>query len=196
MKRIISFAAALSMIFGAASCQKENLAGKEGDSKVTFSFQLPEEAVTKANISDGSLVDEIIYSIYVGEDIMYSGKIQKKNGAFTLEQDLVTGQTYDLLFWAQKKGPNDDHNYYYNTNSLKNVHAHYWDGRKNANDENRDAFYGARIGFKATGIATSETVKLYRPFAQINFGSSPTDWEKAQPLPSDLERPPWNAVPT
>ena len=29
-----------------------------------------------------------------------------------------------------------------------------------ANDENRDAFYGARIGFKATGIATSETVKL------------------------------------
>ena len=55
MKRIISFAAALTLIFGAASCQKDNLAGKEGDSKVLFSFELPEETATKADIADSPL---------------------------------------------------------------------------------------------------------------------------------------------
>ena len=155
----------------------------EGDSKVTFSVEIPEDVATKADMSDGTTVDELAYEVYVGEEVMYEGYVGLSGTRqFSLELNLVTGQTYDLLFWAQKKGPNNDHNYYYNTNSLKNVHAHYWDGRKDANDENRDAFYGARIGFKANGIATSETVKLYRPFAQINFGSSPKDWEKAQPF--------------
>ena len=188
MKRIISFAAALSMIFGAASCQKENLAGKEGDSKVTFSFQLPEEAATKADISDGSVVDEIIYSIYVGEDIMYSGIIEKKNGAFTLEQDLVTGQTYDLLFWAQKKGtgfyhipvsyPDNKARY-----DLKNVGINY--GDRISNDETRDAFFGSRLGFEPEGIATQETVYLYRPFAQVNFATSENDWNSASTFVND-----------
>lgn len=191
MKRIISFAAALSMIFGAASCQKENLAGKEGDSKVTFSFQLPEEAVTKANISDGSLVDEIIYSIYVGEDIMYSGIIEKVNGAFTLEQDLVTGQTYDLLFWAQKKGTGfyDINGYYVANNkyvyNLKNVEVVY-NGRI-SNDETRDAFFGSRLGFTPEGIATQETVYLYRPFSQVNFATSKNDWENASTFVNDSD---------
>ena len=190
MKRIISFAAALSMIFGAASCQKELTPGQEGDCKVTFSVEIPEDVATKAAyMSDGTTVNDLVYEVYVGDEVMYEGYVSptsKGSRQFSLELNLVTGQTYDLLFWAQKAPKNEngdlDHNYYYNTDNLKQVYAHYWDGRKDANDENRDAFYGARIGFKATGIATSETVKLYRPFAQINFGSSPTDWEKAQPF--------------
>ena len=163
----------------------------EGDSKVTFSIEIPEDVATKADayMSDGTTVNDLVYEVYVGDEVMYEGYVSptsKGSRQFSLELNLVTGQTYDLLFWAQKSPKNEngdiDHNYYYNTTNLKDVHAHYWNERKFANDENRDAFYGARIGFKATGIATSETVKLYRPFAQINFGSSPTDWEKAQPF--------------
>lgn len=178
MKRIISFAAALTLIFGAASCQKDNLTGKEGDSKVLFSFELPEEAATKADIADGSIVDEIIYRIYVGNDVMYSGTIEKVNGAFTLEQDLVTGQTYDLLFWAQKKSTG-----FYDTYDLKNVRINY--GNRISNDETRDAFFGSRLGFEPTGIATEETIYLYRPFAQVNFATSENDWNSASSFVND-----------
>ena len=191
MKRIISFAAALTLIFGAASCQKDNLAGKEGDSKVLFSFELPEEAATKADIADGSLIDQIIYSIYVGEDIMYSGTIEKKNGAFTLEQDLVTGQTYDLLFWAQVKGKDFYHiPVSYPDNKprydLKNVGINY--GGRISNDETRDAFFGSFIGFEPQGIASEETVYLYRPFAQVNFATSENDWSSASTFVNDGDK--------
>ena len=187
MKKIFSIAAAIAILFGAASCQKEITPGMEGDSKVTFSIEIPEDVATKTDMSDGTTVDDLAYEVYVGNEVMYEGYVGLSGTRqFSLELNLVTGQTYDLLFWAQKSPKNEngdiDHNYYYNTDNLKNVHANYWNERKFANDENRDAFYGARIGFKATGIATSETVKLYRPFAQINFGSSPNDWKKAQPF--------------
>ena len=58
MKKIISLAAAAAMIFGAASCQKEHTAGQEGDCKVSFNVVIPDEVVTKGDISDGKTVDE------------------------------------------------------------------------------------------------------------------------------------------
>lgn len=188
MKRIFSFAAAAALLFGAASCQKALTPGQEGDCKVAFSFEMPEEAATKADIADGSIVDEIIYSIYVGEDIMYSGTIEKVNGAFTLEQDLVTGQTYDLLFWAQKKGTGFYHipvSYADNKAryDLKNVGINY--GDRISNDETRDAFFGSRLGFEPQGIASEETVYLYRPFAQVNFATSENDWNSASTFVND-----------
>ena len=178
MKRIFSFAAAAAMIFGAASCQKDLTPGQKGDSPVSFTFELPEEAATKADMSDGSTVDELIYEVYVGQDQMYGGTIERKNGTFSLELNLVTGQTYDLLFWAQKKGAN-----YYNTNDLRDVEVYY--GGRLSNDEKRDAFYGSRLAFEPTGIATQETVYLYRPFAQVNFATSEKDWKGAKSFVND-----------
>ena len=177
MKKFFTIAAAAAMIFGAASCQKEILDGKKGDATVTFNVQIPEEVVTRAEMSDGSTVDQLVYEVYVGNDVMYEGTVPPTatgSGQFSLELNLVTGMTYDLLFWAQNSSVGC-----YNTDNLKNVSVNY---TGTANDEKRDAFYGARLGFEATGIATSETINLYRPFAQINFGSAPTDWEKAQPF--------------
>lgn len=174
MKKIFSIAAAFAMIFGAASCQKEILQnGKEGDSKVVFNVEIPEAAVTKAEMSDGSTVNELVWEVYVGDKRMYYGR-EKGSKQFVLELNLVTGQTYDLLFWAQTENNN-----YYDVDDLREVNVSY---EGPANDETRDAFYAARLGFQATGIATSETIKLYRPFAQINFGSAPNDWDKAQPF--------------
>lgn len=174
MKKIFSIAAAAAMIFGAASCQREDLLnGKDGDSKVVFNVEIPETAVTKAEMSDGSTVNELVWEVYVGDKRMYNGR-EKGSKQFVLELNLVTGQTYDLLFWAQT-----ENNPYYDVDDLREINVKY-DGP--ANDETRDAFYAARLGFQATGIATSETIKLYRPFAQINFGSAPNDWDKAQPF--------------
>ena len=194
MKRIISIAAAVAMIFGAASCQKDIIPGLDGDCKVTFGVVIPDEVVTKA-ISDGLTVDELIWEVYDHDTNkeLYSGKVSESsivNGKrqFVLELNLVSNLTYDLLFWAQKKGTN-----YYNTENLKSVRAYYNENYPNswnnnythayANDETRDAFFGSLKGYQTGGnVATEKTVTLKRPFAQINFASSPTDWERAKPF--------------
>lgn len=177
MKRIISFAAALSMMFAAASCQKD-LAPKGEDSTVSFSFELPEGAVTKAHLSSASLVNQLVYEVYVGNDVMYEGTVARaENGNFSLELNLVTGQKYDLLFWAQYNDDvNSHYSPYYNATNLKAVRVSY---KSDANDEKRDAFFGSRLGFEPSGIATQETVYLYRPFAQVNFATSEEDWRGA-----------------
>ena len=172
MKRIISIAAAAATIFGAASCQKDLIPGKDGDSKVTFSVVIPDEVATKA-ISDGLTVDELKWEVYDHDNNkeLYSGTVSESvivNGKrqFVLELNLVSNLTYDLLFWAQKKGTN-----YYNTDNLKDVRAYYNENYPNswnsnythayANDEARDAFYGALKGFETGGnVATEKTVTL------------------------------------
>ena len=177
MKRFLSIAAAFAMIFGAASCQREPVPGQKGDCKVSFNVVIPEDVVTKAQISDGSTVDELLYEVYVGGEEMYYGSVQPTapgSRQFVLELDLVTNMTYDILFWAQKKGAG-----HYKTSDLRRISTSYGTA---ANDETRDAFYGSVTGFTATGIATERTVTLKRPFAQINFGSSPNDWAKAGPF--------------
>ena len=123
MKRLISLAAAAAMIFGAASCQKESLLGKKGDSVVRFSVEVPADVTTKA-ISDGLTVDELVWEVYDHDTNkeLYSGKVSESsivNGKrqFVLELNLVSNLTYDLLFWAQKSGQK-----HYDTDSSGLVH--------------------------------------------------------------------------
>ena len=197
MKRIISIAAAVAMIFGAASCQKDIIPGLDGDCKVTFGVVIPDEVVTKA-ISDGLTVDELKWEVYDHDNNkkLYSGTVSESaivdgKRQFVLELNLVSNLTYDLLFWAQKKGTN-----YYNTDNLKDVRAYYNENYPNswnnnythayANDEARDAFFGSLKEYQTGGnVATEKTVILKRPFAQINFASSPSDWERAKPFIND-----------
>ena len=175
MRRIISFVAAVAMLAGAASCQREAAPGEV--SKAVFSVVVPESA-TKADVSDGSLVDKLFYEVYVGETLMYSGDVGPVSTSnpktFSLEINLVKGITYDILFWAQKGAQSC----YDLSNGLKQVMVSY-DG--DANDETRDAFYAACPNFQLTDDPT--TVYLTRPFAQINFGSHSTaDWKTALPF--------------
>lgn len=187
MKRIISIVAAASMLFGAASCQREPIPGKEGDSKVTFNVVVPDETVATRSISDGKTVDQLVWEVYVDNKEVYSGVVNESTinpytggRQFVLEIGLVSNLKYDILFWAQKSGENNDKNNYYYTEDLRNVHIN-----KNAvsNLEECDAFYGRIRNFETgENIATQNTVTLKRPFAQVNFASSPKDWEKAKPF--------------
>lgn len=68
------------------------------------------------------------------------------------------------MFWAQAEGATC-----YDIDDLKNIKISY-EGAV-ANDENRDAFYATRKELKVNGALT-ETIKLYRPFAQVNFGTA------------------------
>lgn len=160
-------AAALTML--AVSCNKEQVTevpdGQMVD--VTFTAALPGEMATKA-IGDGMTAKNLYVSVY--ENDAEKTKLDlDKTATFTdlktqVTFSLVKGKTYNFVFWAQAEGATC-----YDIDDLKNIKISY-EGAV-ANDETRDAFYATRKELKVNGALT-ETIKLYRPFAQVNFGTA------------------------
>lgn len=163
-------AAALTLL--AVSCNKEQVAevpdGQLVD--VTFTAALPGEMATKA-IGDGQTAKTLYVSVYENDDAKTKLELDK-TATFTdlktqVTFSLVKGKTYNFVFWAQaaEGAP-------YDVTDLKNIKISY-EGAE-ANDEKRDAFYATRKELKVNGALT-ETIKLYRPFAQVNFGTADYD---------------------
>lgn len=163
-------AAALTLL--AVSCNKEQVAevpdGQTVD--VTFTAALPGEMATKA-IGDGQTAKTLYVSVYENDDAKTKLDLDK-TATFTdlktqVTFSLVKGKTYNFVFWAQaaEGAP-------YDVTDLKNIKISY-EGAE-ANDEKRDAFYATRKELKVNGALT-ETIKLYRPFAQVNFGTADYD---------------------
>ncbi len=161
-------AAALTML--AVSCNKEQVTevpdGQMVD--VTFTAALPGEMATKA-LGDGMTAKNLYVSVYENDaEKSHLGDLDK-TATFTdlktqVTFSLVKGKTYNFVFWAQAEGATC-----YDIDDLKNIKISY-DGAV-ANDETRDAFYATRKELKVNGSLT-ETIKLYRPFAQVNFGTA------------------------
>lgn len=163
-------AAALTLL--AVSCNKEQVTevpdGQLVD--VTFTAALPGEMATKA-IGDGQTAKTLYVSVYENDDAKTKLELDK-TATFTdlttqVTFSLVKGKTYNFVFWAQaaEGAP-------YDVTDLKNIKISY-EGAE-ANDEKRDAFYATRKELKVNGALT-ETIKLYRPFAQVNFGTADYD---------------------
>ena len=168
MKTLKSLAAAALTLL-AVSCNKEQVAevpdGQMVD--VTFTAALPGEMATKA-IGDGQTAKTLYVSVYENDDAKTKLELDK-TATFTdlktqVTFSLVKGKTYNFVFWAQaaEGAP-------YDVTDLKNIKISY--ERAEANDEKRDAFYATRKELKVNGALT-ETIKLYRPFAQVNFGTA------------------------
>lgn len=161
-------AAALTML--AVSCSKEQVTevpdGQMVD--VTFTAALPGEMATKA-FGDGQTAKTLYVSVYENDaEKTHLGDLDK-TATFTdlktqVTFSLVKGKTYNFVFWAQAEGVTC-----YDIEDLKNIKISY-EGAV-ANDETRDAFYATRKELKVNGALT-ETIKLYRPFAQVNFGTA------------------------
>jgi len=161
-------AAALTML--AVSCNKEQVTevpdGQMVD--VTFTAALPGEMATKA-LGDGQTAKTLYVSVYENDtEKTHLGDLDK-TATFTdlktqVTFSLVKGKTYNFVFWAQAEGATC-----YDIDDLKNIKISY-EGAV-ANDETRDAFYATRKELKVNGALT-ETIKLYRPFAQVNFGTA------------------------
>lgn len=177
MKRILSIAAVFALVFAAVSCQKDTVSSNEA---VSFNVVVPAQPATRAMMSDGTTADELVYEVYVENELMYEGTV----GAlptltadgythFAVEMQLVKGQKYDILFWAQKQGTG-----FYNTADLRNVSTDYAGAL--ANDENRDAFYGTLVQYDVA--QGNKTVPLSRPFAQINCAITAADFIAAAPF--------------
>lgn len=172
--KIFKYLAAAALTLLAVSCNKEQVAevpdGQTVD--VTFTAALPGEMATKA-LGDGQTAKTLYVSVYENDDAKTKLELDK-TATFTdlktqVTFSLVKGKTYNFVFWAQaaEGAP-------YDVTDLKNIKISY-EGAE-ANDEKRDAFYATRKELKVNGALT-ETIKLYRPFAQVNFGTA--DYEAA-----------------
>lgn len=167
--KTLKYLAAAALTLLAVSCNKEQVAevpdGQTVD--VTFTAALPGEMATKA-LGDGQTAKTLYVSVYENDDAKTKLELDK-TATFTdlktqVTFSLVKGKTYNFVFWAQaaEGAP-------YDVTDLKNIKISY-EGAE-ANDEKRDAFYATRKELKVNGALT-ETIKLYRPFAQVNFGTA------------------------
>lgn len=170
--KTLKYLAAAALTLLAVSCNKEQVTevpdGQTVD--VTFTAALPGEMATKA-IGDGQTAKKLYVSVYENDDAKTKLDLDK-TATFTdlktqVTFSLVKGKTYNFVFWAQaaEGAP-------YDVTDLKNIKISY-EGAE-ANDEKRDAFYATRKELKVNGALT-ETIKLYRPFAQVNFGTADYD---------------------
>ena len=167
--KTFKYLAAAALTFLAVGCNKEQVTevpdGQMVD--VTFTAALPGEMATKA-LGDGQTAKNLYVSVY--ENDAEKTKLDlDKTAKFTdlktqVKFSLVKGKTYNFVFWAQAEGATC-----YDIDDLKNIKISY-EGAV-ANDETRDAFYATRKELKVNGALT-ETIKLYRPFAQVNFGTA------------------------
>ena len=160
-------AAALTLL--AVGCNKEQVTevpdGQMVD--VTFTAALPGEMATKV-LGDGQTAKNLIVQVFENDADKTHLVGLDKTATFTdlktqVKFSLVKGKTYNFVFWAQAEGAP------YDVTDLKNIKVK--DYTTGANDEKRDAFYATRKELKVNGALT-ETIKLYRPFAQVNFATA------------------------
>ena len=166
MKKIFSIFAASLMLF-AASCSTEKLDEPKGDGNVTFTVQLPGGLQSRA-LGDGTTATKLYVAAY---EAGTTAPLAVANGAqsiadmsslkATVSLQLVTGKTYDLVFWAQAA----DAPYAFNPTG-RTVDMNYSGAAANA--ENRDAFFHIENGLTVTGPMEKD-ITLKRPFAQLNF---------------------------
>ena len=169
MKKIFGFLMAAAVLFGAASCAKEDISSSIANGEqveVTFTANLPELG-TRA-YGEGKHANKLFYNVYEhGSDTPLTalcGTETSSTGKFYVTIPMIKGMKYDIVFWAQ----NADCGYY----SLvgKEVTVDYTD--VNANDDTRDAFFAYVDEFDPVTPAGKDQVKLYRPFAQLNAATN------------------------
>ena len=148
------------------ACQKAEEQGSHGEDCVArLTVQVPEDILTKA-VSQAGLVDIVYYDVW-NEDfttLLFSGSGAVEDCRAELEVALVMDQTFQFIFWAQNENADGP----YSWTNLKKVNVDYSKFTVN-NKDCYDAFYAV-----ATIVADGEdkVVRLYRPFAQLNFGAS------------------------
>ena len=159
------------MMLSAGSCQRE-IEYLEGDTNVTFEVSTGDLA-TKA-IADATNITVLHWELY-GSDIRTAtapygeGTVTETDGdkKFTVELRLVADQDYNIVFWAETEHGAT----HYETSDLRNVKIKTY-GDENANDESRAAFFAVHNFQTENGVNVNEEVTLYRPFAQINLGTT------------------------
>ena len=158
-----------SLLMLGTSCSSEEVAPVTGESAVTLSVTLPDGIQSRA-FGDGTtaqklqmlvLDGETALPVFTGADPTVLSTDINQTKQVTLR--LAAGKTYKVVCWAAAEGAP-----YTFDPATRTVTANY-EGALTG-DEKLDAFYAAQ-DITVTGN-TTETVKLYRPFAQLNIGTN------------------------
>lgn len=192
MKRYFkTITAVVLAVLAVAACQKENLSevapdGREAEVKLT----LTSPQIGTKSYADGQTVNKVFVHVYqqdaagnlkyiapaaAGESATPSQVVDMTDGAAKYSTRLVTGQKYTFVFWAECLGAATSP-YTYDPET-KTVTVNY--AGVAGNDETRDAFCNVLKDVEITGAYSSD-VKLYRPFAQLNFGVTSEDYAAAK----------------
>lgn len=173
IKRVLNIAL-LALLF--VACEQDNLGKQQPQTEVevTFNFEFEDVVVTRA-ISDGTTADELMYAIFnANNNQLVISKSTKKDATgattssgLTARMTLTGGVKYKAVFWLQSSLSDA-----YTVSDDMKVTVSY---ASECNDETRDAFFG--ISKEFTIDDSSVGVILRRPFAQLNAGTFPFDWE-------------------
>lgn len=175
MKKSIFLCSVLALAgFGLGSCSSEQDAPvANADGPVTITARMPGNVVSR-DYSDGSKATTLHYAVYAENTqtpVFTSEKdtdpraTYNNDLTFSLSLNLVKGQSYDLVFWADC-GAGSPYTFKPELQSVTVSYAGIL-----SNDENRDAFFSCEKGLTVTGAMKKE-IKLYRPFAQLNIGTN------------------------
>ena len=162
-KYFLSIVALAGMLF-ATSCQ-ESLVEPQMEGPTTFTVQLPDAMGTKA-IGDKENVNQLLVAVYTNvetdvQPLVYKTvKVEEGTGRFDVSFDLIKGQTYDLIFWAQTEDAYVASGAPYDLRSIEM-------NRNFPNNEKGAAFFHFENNFKVDGV--NATITLRRPFAQLNL---------------------------
>ena len=181
------FAAAVTVLFSA--CSSDELVGG-GSEVVNVAFNANFEQAIKtrgvAGESDGTAATKLYVAVYnaenglieaishIGEDAGGKDFVTVSGKSATVNFQLVKGQTYNFVFWAQNPNATDGAVVFDPATGKVNVDY----AKITANDESLDAFTAHVNNLTVTG-AMSQNVTLYRPWAQVNYGATQADWDAA-----------------
>ncbi len=188
-KSLLLVAAAVTALFSA--CSSDELASSANDSNVvnvSFSANLDQVMPTRsvAGESDGTAATRLYVAVYnadkqlipaishIGTDAGGKDFVNVSGKTATVNFQLVKGQTYNFVFWAQN--PNATAGAVVFDPTTGKVNVEY--SMIAANDETLDAFTAHVNDLTVTG-ALSQNVTLKRPWAQVNYGSAQADWDAA-----------------
>lgn len=179
----------------ATSCSEDELVDvtKGEGEKVTFKVELPgtESRAIDAEgneIGSGKYATKLIYAMYEEgkDDVLITNFVKDSNGdkQFEVTVPMAKDIKYDLLFMAYN--PENCAFEINNSNPrANNLKALKLKPELTANTEQYDAFVGQ---CESQGITTTgkTEVLLYRPFAQVNVGTTPQDLRDIHTLKSEV----------
>ena len=189
MKKLF-FATICAAAILATSCEKSfDDVAVGGDKAVTLSVNIGLPEISTRAFADGTKATELKYAVYEGTAETGLTKIDNREYCGTTEINLHTklsftllkDHKYGLVFWA---APENDSPYEVKFEENGATMSYKEDSSPlSLNSDNNDAFY-AYQEVTVTGDG-SVSVKLTRPFAQINIGTN--DFDKAKTLGIDTE---------
>ena len=180
MKRLIYSLLSLAALFTVASCQPDKLIGGEkavdDGTLVDATFAVNLGPQTKA-FADGTTVDKLYAGLYeitgpdeytwVADNHDAPETITGGKATVTFTGKIALGKSYKVVFWAQKQKDGSPYSINWTGTGATTVTV---TATGTANDEARDAFFGAYETGTVTGSIdlTGSPVTLKRPFSQVN----------------------------